>query len=190
MFGMRAYPLQREVGGGWALWNGIEPIGECYLLLHGAGAKRNICGSVTLVVVVQFLERYENKIKNTEQIYQMLWCFWVLIGFIQLEEVPVPWASSFCNKGKDLGLRKNPKLVFSQQKWYPLGTLNVTQRSFFLKTQNIAVHRRRCRRLLLMTNPFSVQGYRSLGRKGLSPVAEVRSSGCPGTIPRNYSQER
>ncbi len=35
----------------------------------------------------------------------------------------------------------------------------------------------------IMTNLVSVQGYRSLGRKGFSPVAEVRSSGCPGTIP-------
>ncbi len=39
MFWMRAYPLLGQVGGGWALeiksfwalWNGIKPIGECYL---------------------------------------------------------------------------------------------------------------------------------------------------------------
>jgi hypothetical protein len=39
MFWMRAYPLLGKVGGGWAhgirvfwaLWNGIEPIGECHL---------------------------------------------------------------------------------------------------------------------------------------------------------------
>ncbi len=39
IFWLRAYPLQGEVGGGWAwnsrvfwaLWNGIEPIGECHL---------------------------------------------------------------------------------------------------------------------------------------------------------------
>ncbi len=32
MFWTRAYPLRREVGGGWgALWNGIEPIGECHM---------------------------------------------------------------------------------------------------------------------------------------------------------------
>ncbi len=39
MFWMRAYPLRGEGGGGWALefssfwalWNGIEPIGESHL---------------------------------------------------------------------------------------------------------------------------------------------------------------
>ncbi len=39
MFWMRAYPLRGKVGGGWslefesfwALWNSIEPIGECHL---------------------------------------------------------------------------------------------------------------------------------------------------------------
>ncbi len=40
LFSMRAYPLRGEVGGGWALefssffwalWNGIEPIGDCHL---------------------------------------------------------------------------------------------------------------------------------------------------------------
>ncbi len=30
MFWMRAYPLRGQVGGSWALWNGIEPIGECH----------------------------------------------------------------------------------------------------------------------------------------------------------------
>ncbi len=31
MFWMRAHPLWGQVGGGWALWNGIEPIGKFYL---------------------------------------------------------------------------------------------------------------------------------------------------------------
>jgi hypothetical protein len=44
--------------------------------------------------------------------------------------------------------------------------------------------------LRLLTNLFSVQGYRSLGRKGLPPVAEVRSSGCPGTIAKSYRHGR
>ncbi len=31
MLWMRVYPLLGQVWGGWALWNGIEPIGECHL---------------------------------------------------------------------------------------------------------------------------------------------------------------
>ncbi len=28
---MSADPLRGQEGGGWALWNGIEPLGECHL---------------------------------------------------------------------------------------------------------------------------------------------------------------
>ncbi len=53
MFLMHAYPLRGEVGGGWALefetfwalWNGIEPIGECHLgpLALSPPLMRDIC---------------------------------------------------------------------------------------------------------------------------------------------------
>ncbi len=99
--------------------------------------------------------------------YGNTWTFSLI--FLQLpgtgSTVPVAWAPSYCNMGKDLGLWKNPKLVLSQQKWYQLGTVNVTLRSFLLKTQKNAVHRQQCRRLLLWLTYFLFRGIALWGGK-------------------------
>ncbi len=58
MFWMRSYPLRGQVWGGWALdfesfwalWNGIEPIGECHL-----GPKNLPLTSIYLIVSPSFL---------------------------------------------------------------------------------------------------------------------------------------
>jgi hypothetical protein len=60
---MRSYPLRWQVGGGWALeiqtfcalWNGIEPLGECHLRpkkTRGGQTGQVTCLSVPLSQVV------------------------------------------------------------------------------------------------------------------------------------------